>query len=243
MPQRQRYLEHDAADRGLAIVAGPRPSGQASHHPTRLARRSSLLRFHCYSFYVYIIEMSAPPIIELAGAGRGNFVAKRGRFIQLAWFVIDALLINNRLMPISAVRAGLLRLFGAKIGKNCRLMHPIRVKYPWNLEIGDDSWFGEDVWIYNQDAIRIGSNVCISQGTFLTTGSHDLHTNMDLRVSPIVVEDGAWVSSKCVIQMGVTIGESAVVTPLSVVHRSLEPGGIYGGNPCVFIKKRFDRAG
>jgi putative colanic acid biosynthesis acetyltransferase WcaF len=39
--------------------------------------------------------------------------------------------------------------------------------------------------------------------------------------------------------MGVTIGRSAVVTPLSVVHRSLEPEGVYGGNPCRFLRKRF----
>lgn len=48
------------------------------------------------------------------------------------------------------MRAGLLRLFGAKIGKNCRFLHAIRVKSPRYLEVGDNSWFGEDVWIYNQ---------------------------------------------------------------------------------------------
>jgi len=154
--------------------------------------------------------------------------------------VLEACVINNHMMPISALRTGLLRLFGAKIGKRCRFLHAIRVKYPWNLEVGDDSWFGEDVWIYNQEKIRVGSNVCISQGTFLTAGSHNVGTNMDLRVLPIVIEDGAWVSSFCVVQMGVCIGESAVVTPLSVVRKSLDAGGIYGGNPCAFIKWRFD---
>jgi putative colanic acid biosynthesis acetyltransferase WcaF len=29
------------------------------------------------------------------------------------------------------------------------------------------------------------------------------------------------------------------VTPLSVVHRSLEAEGVYGGNPVRFIRKRF----
>jgi len=59
-------------------------------------------------------------------------------------------------------------------------------------------------------------------------------------VAPIVIEDGVWITSKCVVQMGVTIGRSAVVTPLSVVHRSLDPEGVYGGNPCRFIRNRFD---
>ncbi|MBN3757018.1 putative colanic acid biosynthesis acetyltransferase [Paraburkholderia sp. Tr-20389] len=183
-----------------------------------------------------------PPgrVIDLSLAGKGNYVSSRGFLTELIWFFIEACVINNKLLPVSSVRVALLRLFGAKIGANCRFVHPVRVKAPWNLTVGDNCWFGVDVWIYNQAPIRIGSNVCISQGSFLSAGSHDMRTNMDLCVAPIVIEDGAWISSKCVVQMGVTIGRSAVVTPLSVVHRSLEAEGVYGGNPCRFIRKRFD---
>ena len=179
-------------------------------------------------------------VIDLSLAGKGNYRAKRGALIELIWFVVEACVINNKLLPLSSVRVALLRLFGAKIGTGCRFVHPLRVKSPWNLEVGDNCWFGVDVWIYNQALIRIGSNVCISQGTFLSAGSHDMSTTMDLHVAPIVIEDGVWITSKCVVQMGVTIGRSAVVTPLSVVHRSLEPEGVYGGNPCRFIRNRFD---
>ncbi|MFL9865165.1 putative colanic acid biosynthesis acetyltransferase [Paraburkholderia fungorum] len=179
-------------------------------------------------------------VIDLGAAGKGNYRARRGALIELIWFVVEACVINNKLLPLSSVRVALLRLFGAKIGTGCRFVHPLRVKSPWNLEVGDNCWFGVDVWLYNQALIRIGSNVCISQGTFLSAGSHDMSTTMDLRVAPIVIEDGVWITSKCVVQMGVTIGRSAVVTPLSVVHRSLDPEGVYGGNPCRFIRNRFD---
>jgi putative colanic acid biosynthesis acetyltransferase WcaF len=179
-------------------------------------------------------------IIDLSRAGKGNYVAKRSFLIEAVWFLIEACIINNKLVPSSALRVALLRLFGARIGKGCRFVHPLRVKAPWNLEVGDHCWFGVDVWIYNQAPIRIGSHVCISQGTFLTAGSHDMSTTMDLRVAPIVIEDGVWITSKCIVQMGVTIGRSAIVTPLSVVHRSLAPEGVYGGNPCRFLRKRFN---
>ncbi|RDJ98642.1 putative colanic acid biosynthesis acetyltransferase [Paraburkholderia lacunae] len=179
-------------------------------------------------------------VIDLSLAGKGNYRAKRGILIELIWFVVEACVINNKLLPLSFIRVALLRLFGAKIGTGCRFVHPLRVKAPWNLEVGENCWFGVDVWIYNQAMIRIGSNVCISQGTLLSAGSHDMRSTMDLRVAPIVIEDGVWITSKCVVQMGVTIGRSAVVTPLSVVHRSLAPGGVYGGNPCRFIRNRFD---
>ena len=177
--------------------------------------------------------------IDLSLSGKGNFQAKRGIFTVSLWFVVETLVIKNRLIPVSRIRVALLRLFGAKIGNNCRCPHSIRVKYPWNLTIGDNVWLGEDAWIYNQAQITIGSNVCISQGVFLTAGSHDVSGNMDLRVAPIVVEDGAWISTRTIVQMGVTIGASAVVTPNSVVHRSLAGGYIHGGNPCRIIKPRF----
>jgi putative colanic acid biosynthesis acetyltransferase WcaF len=182
---------------------------------------------------------AAGRVIDLSRAGKGNYVARRSKLIEAIWFVIEACVINNKLLPFSAVRVALLRLFGAKIGTGCRFVHPLRVKAPWNLEVGDHCWFGVDVWIYNQALIRIGSHVCISQGTFLSAGSHDMSTTMDLRVAPIVIEDGVWITSKCVVQMGVTIGRSAVVTPLSVVHRSLDAEGVYGGNPCRLLRKRF----
>jgi putative colanic acid biosynthesis acetyltransferase WcaF len=178
-------------------------------------------------------------VIDLSRASRGNYRHRRSAVTRALWFLIEATIINNHLMPLSGVRAALLRLFGAKLGQNCRLFHAIRVKCPWNLQIGDNSWLGEDVWLYNQDEVRIGSNVCISQGSFLTTGSHEIETTMDLRVLPIVIEDGVWISSRCVIQMGVTVGRSAIVTPLSVVHKSLEPNAIYGGNPCKWLRPRF----
>jgi putative colanic acid biosynthesis acetyltransferase WcaF len=192
-----------------------------------------------YSNIKRVQPPAAVKVVDLSRAGPGNFTQARGKVAQLLWFVIEACVINNRLMPLSGVRVTLLRLFGARIGRGCRFLHAIRVKYPWNLEVGDSCWFGEGVWIYNQARIRLGSNVCISQGTFLTTGSHDLASSMDLKVAPIAIEDGVWISSMCVVQMGVTIGRSAVVTPLSVVHKSLEAGAIYGGNPCRLIKPRF----
>jgi putative colanic acid biosynthesis acetyltransferase WcaF len=179
-------------------------------------------------------------VIDLSRAGKGNYESARGPLVEALWFVAEAGIINNKLVPFSALRVALLRLFGAQIGVGCRFVHPIRVKAPWNLVVGDHCWFGVNAWLYNQAPIRIGSHVCISQGTFLTTGSHAMSTTMCLRVAPIVIEDGVWITANCVVQMGVTIGRSAVVTPLSVVHRSLEAEGVYGGNPCRFIRNRFD---
>ena len=213
-------------------------ASQRPHHSAS-GTTEGAARFNSESSASSSSSTGSGKVIDLSLAGKGNYVPRRGAMTEIVWFFIEAAVINNKFIPVSAVRVWLLRRFGARIGSGCRMPHPIRVKAPWNLEVGDNCWFGVNAWIYNQALIRIGSNVCISQDAFLTTGSHDLGSNMDLRVAPIVIEDGVWITSKCVVQMGVTIGRSTVVTPLSVVHRSLDAEGVYGGNPVRFIKKRF----
>jgi putative colanic acid biosynthesis acetyltransferase WcaF len=222
--------EHCVVDQDVAEGAGRAPAGQGSaagqpgekNMNGRTGESADSVR-----------------VIKLGQAGKGNYVAGRSVLMQLIWFVFEAAIINNKWIPVSGPRVWALRLFGARIGRDCRFTHPMRVKEPWKLEVGDNTWFGMNAYIYNQAPVRIGSNVCISQEVFLTAGSHDVTDTMDLRVQPIVIEDGAWISSRCIVQMGVTIGRSVVVTPLSVVHRSLDAGGVYGGNPARFIKKRF----
>jgi putative colanic acid biosynthesis acetyltransferase WcaF len=115
----------------------------------------------------------------------------------------------------------------------------MRVKFPWNLEVGDNCWIGEGVWIHNQGQVIIEDNVVLSQESFVTTGSHDIHESMDLVIEPVIVRRGAWVTTRCLVLQGVEIGENAVVSPGSVVYKSLAPDAIYGGNPAKFIRKRW----
>ena len=75
-------------------------------------------------------------------------------------------------MPISSVLVFLLRLFGARIGKQVRIKPGIHVKYPWKLIIGDFSWLA-DCYIENLDLVTIGENCCISQQAMLMTGNHN----------------------------------------------------------------------
>ena len=181
------------------------------------------------------------PAISLAKAGVGNFQRGRSRLIEVAWIVIECIIIDNRLNVFSGLRVALLRAFGARIGKGCRFLHAIQVKFPWKLEVGDNCWIGDGVVFYNHDRITIGNDVCISQGSFFATGSHEFASTMDLKVAPIVIEDGVWISSRCLVQMGVRIGRNALVTPNSVVHKDLPPDWIYGGNPCRAIRDRWTR--
>jgi putative colanic acid biosynthesis acetyltransferase WcaF len=152
--------------------------------------------------------------------------------------VAEAIFVKNPLQVSAGLRAAVLRLFGARIGRGT-LIRNIRVKYPWNLEVGDRCWIGEGVWFHNQDRLTIGADTVISQETFVTTGSHEVARTMHLKTRPVRIGDGVWLTSRCIVQMGVEIGGNAVVTPGSVVHRSLEGGAVYGGNPAVLLRGRW----
>jgi putative colanic acid biosynthesis acetyltransferase WcaF len=74
----------------------------------------------------------------------------------------------------------------------------------------------------------------ISRDAFITTRSHDLCHTMEPITQPIRIGAGVRLTSPCIVQMGTEIGDNAVITPGSVVHRSLPGGAINGGNPAVY---------
>jgi len=159
--------------------------------------------------------------------------------IRILWHFVNAIFMQSALIPSSAIKVCLLKLFGAKIGKNVNLKPSINIKYPWNLTIGDYSWLGEYAWLDSISQIKIGNNVCISQGVYICTGNHDWNNpSFDLVVKPVVIEDGAWLGAHSVILPGVTIASHAVVTAGSVMSVSAESFMVYAGNPAVKVKER-----
>lgn len=160
-------------------------------------------------------------------------------FIRLLWYFCNVLFIKNGWNPSSGIKVHVLRAFGAKIGKGVVIKPCVNVKYPWNLEVGDYTWIGENVWIDNLVKVRIGSNVCISQGALLLCGNHNYKKpTFDLMVGEITLEDGAWVGAKSTVCPGVTLHSHAVLTVNSVATKDCEAYGVYQGCPAVLVKER-----
>ena len=181
---------------------------------------------------------SNPPATPLANYSNVAFDRGSSRVKEVLWIFAQWVILQSPL-PGSSFRRIVLRAFGAKIGKSVVIKPGTIIKFPWRLVIGDSSWIGQDVWIDNLADVAIGSNVCISQGAYLCTGSHDWSSStFDLIVKPITIVDGAWLAAKSTIGPGVTVGEGAVLGLGSVTSKDLEPWSVYSGSPAVFVKKR-----
>ena len=183
--------------------------------------------------------MAAHSPINLADAPGSREAWSRGFLWVLAWAIVEPLLVRNALQLSSRVRVGALRMFGADIGEGVIARPGLRVRFPWKLEVGDRSWLGEDVWLHNQDRLVIGSDVVISQGSFITTGTHAFRTDMALRTRPIHIHDGAWITSRAVILGGLTIGQNALVLPNTVVRRDVPSNAIFGAQDGAVVGQRF----
>lgn len=171
------------------------------------------------------------PVIDLSAAPGSGEAWDRPRWQVYLWGAVELTLLTNPWQISSSLRAKVLRTFGATIGEGVIIRPRTRVKYPWKLTIGDRSWIGEGVWIHNQDEVVVGEDAVISQETFITTGSHDHRIDMALITKPVTIEDGAWITSRCVVTGGVTVGRSALVQPLTRVSKNVPPNVIFGSEP------------
>ena len=181
------------------------------------------------------------PVIDLSKSKGRREAWDRPAWQVYLWTAADSIFVTNPWQPSSGLRRKVLRSFGARIDQGVILRPRLRVKFPWKLlEIGARSWIGEDVWIHNQDEVVIGSDVVVSQGSFVTTGTHDFRGDMSLMTRPILIEDGAWITSRCIVLSGSRIRRSALVLPGTVVRGEVPAAMVFGTPAGVVVRTRFE---
>jgi len=157
---------------------------------------------------------------------------------MIAWYIINLLFFKSGIIPSSTILVFILKIFGAKIGKDVRIKPFVDIKYPWKLKLDDYCWLA-DCQIENLAEVSIGKNVCISQKAMLLTGNHNYNlSTFDLITGSIVLEDGVWIGAKAIVCPGLTIKSHAVLQVGSVATRDLESYSVYQGNPAVKVKQR-----
>jgi putative colanic acid biosynthesis acetyltransferase WcaF len=192
--------------------------------------------------------MSAPPDdaarpseLDIAANRRSRKWSRSELIGRLMWETVGAPLMALSPRPLWALRRTLLRLFGARIGREVHIYPSVKIAVPWNLEIGDFSAVGAHAIIYSLGPIKIGPRTTISQFAHLCAGSHDYRSStFDLLKPPIAIGSDAWICASAFIGPGVSIGDGAIVGACAVVTRDVEPATIMAGNPARMLRTRPD---
>ena len=170
---------------------------------------------------------------DLAGFTGAGYDRGRNVIWQAMWVATSSLVFERTWCP-ARLRVAILRAFGAKVGTGVLIRQHVRVHWPWKLSVADNVWIGVDAWLLNLEPITIGSDVCISQGAFLCTGSHDHKSpTFEFDNGPIIIEDGAWIAARATVLRGVTIGRGTLVGANSLVTRSTVAGARVTAPPSV----------
>lgn len=177
-------------------------------------------------------------MLNIEGNRQRQEYTKKELLRRIAWGV-GRVVFSLVPRPFHGVRASLLRLFGAKVGRNVHVYPSATIYFPWMLEIGDFSAVGEHAYIYSLGKVTIGERVTISQRAHLCAGSHDYQqADLPLLRPPITVGSDAWIAADAFVGPNTRVGQGAVVGARAVVFGDVEPWAVVVGNPAKVVKHR-----
>jgi acetyltransferase-like isoleucine patch superfamily enzyme len=155
-----------------------------------------------------------------------------------------------------------------EIGQKVRIFCSARIDHPDRVTIGSHTQIDEGVFLFAGEGICIGHHVhfafgssisgggkClvghhvgIGAGVRLITGTENIEQGLTNPTSPetmrhalrssVEIQNHAIVFTNTIVFPGVRIGEGAIVSAGSHVHRDLKPWTVYAGCPLVAVKTR-----
>jgi len=160
---------------------------------------------------------------------------------------INALLL---LMPAKLI-VPTLRKYGAQIGERVEIHSPLIIhnasaepgKHYAHLRIGDDCYFGRDVFFDLKDEIRVENRVTVSMRVTLIThtdvGKSPVADKMPPTHAPVILRRGAYIGAGATILQGVVVGEEVVIGAGAVVRTDVKAGTTVCGVPARVINPTY----
>jgi len=138
-----------------------------------------------------------------------------------------------------SLRQNLFRWAGAKISPSTRISGGGFLS-GCRLITGSDCFINRDYYFDTNGPILIGSHVCVGHGVAFITTDHETGTLSrragELKVLPIIIEDGVWIAANVTLLPGVTVGRGAVVAAGAVVTKDVPPNSLVAGIPAKVIR-------
>lgn len=157
--------------------------------------------------------------------------------LRLVWGLVQPVFFRFSPRLLYGWRNFVLRIMGAKIGKQVKIYPSARIMYPWLLKVGDNTIISWEVKVYNLAYSEIGSNTIISQYSHLCGGTHDYRSvNFDLIRTGFKIGSHVWVAADAFVGPGVEVQDYAVIGARAVVVKNVDKNTLVGGNPAQIIK-------
>jgi len=149
------------------------------------------------------------------------------------WLFIYKMFFRWTPHKLNSFRIILLKIFGAKIGKNCFIHQSVMIYMPWNFTMGNNSSIDFDTIIYSLGKVEIQDFVSIAYKVNLNTASHDYtDPKFKLIVKNTIIESGVFIGTEAYLSPNIRIGKMAVIGARSVVTKNMPENYISFGNPC-----------
>lgn len=129
------------------------------------------------------------------------------------------------------------RLF-AHCGKNFISEGNVRFNFGQALDIGDDVFFNQGVYIDSKGGVRIGNSVGVAEFVRIFTHTHSESDHVIRRYDPVVLGDYAMLSVGSTVLPGVTVGEGAIVAGGAIVTKDVPPWSLVAGIPAKVVRER-----
>ncbi|MDO8451921.1 MAG: acyltransferase [bacterium] len=165
--------------------------------------------------------------------------------IRYFWYSLYLGIIHWVFFP--QIRPYLLRIFGAKVGKECIIMD-IKLSNAHHhgfsrLKIGDRCFIADDVLLDCRGGVLLGDDVTVSERVNIVTHinvgypDHPLQRFYPTRENRVTIGSGVYIGTGATIFPGVKIGTRSVVGAGAVVTRDVAELTVVAGVPAKRIKK------
>ncbi len=121
--------------------------------------------------------------------------------------------------------------------KDCRNIHfgpGFRFFYG---KIFAENVYLNDTFIMDYAPVYIGEGSAFSFENMIITATHDPKDYQRIIAEPVMIGKNVWITSRCIILPGVTIGDNCVIGAGSVVTKDIPANSLAAGNPAKVIKK------
>ena len=161
--------------------------------------------------------------------------------------VMTLLMVPYRLALVPQLRALLLRLYGARIGRRV-VLHDVRFFNLYRrglpgLRIGDECFLGDECLLDLAEGIELQEQVTLAERVLILTHTnvgykdHPLQAHFPAMAAPVVIEQGSFVGAAATLLPGIRIGARSFVAAGSVVTADVPAGSLVAGVPARVVRQ------